>query len=281
MKRLTIGVIAWIGVIGAAEACQPAERVVFAGGDLTEIAYALGAESRIVGVDSTSIHPASATGKAQIGYVRNLSAEGVLSLAPDLVIAAYDAGPPAALTQIEAAGLKVVLAPEGHSAAGVPEKVRFVGGALCLAERAATLADQVAADLKAATDSVAAQPTRPKVLFVLAYQEEAPLVGGAETSADAIIRLAGGVNAASGFSGYKIMSREAIIEAAPDYLLMMASTAGRLGGIGTVLQRPEIALTPAGHAGRGITMDGMTLLGFGIRTPEAVSELGEALHGRN
>ena len=66
---------------------EPApQRVVVAGGSITEIIYALGEQQRIAGVDSTSIFPLAATEKPQIGYVRKINVEGVLSLNPDLLL---------------------------------------------------------------------------------------------------------------------------------------------------------------------------------------------------
>ena len=76
------------------------QRIVSAGGDITEIIYQLGAGDRVIGLDSTSNFPADAAEKAQIGYIRNLAAEGILSLDPDILIAAHDAGPPPAVEQL-------------------------------------------------------------------------------------------------------------------------------------------------------------------------------------
>ena len=46
-----------------------------------------------------------------VGYMRRLSAEPILSLEPDIVLAAADAGPPEALAQLRAAGVEVVEVP--------------------------------------------------------------------------------------------------------------------------------------------------------------------------
>lgn len=256
----------------------PPARVVIAGGDLTEIAFALGAGDRVVGVDQTSTHPAAARDLPQIGYVRRLSAEGVLTLAPDLVLAAADAGPDLALDQLAQAGVRVARAPGADSPAGIADKIRFVGGALDLAAAAEALAARVEADLATLAARIARLPDRPRVLFVLSLDQGAPMVAGTGTAADAMIRLAGGVNAAAGIDGYKPMGPEAVLQAAPQVVLMMTGHADRVGGIAAVLARPDIARTPAGRDGRAVTMEGMLLLGFGPRTPQAVAELARALH---
>jgi iron complex transport system substrate-binding protein len=265
--------------LGAAFAVgRPIERVVIAGGDLTEIAFALGAGDRVVGVDATSTWPPEAGERPDIGYFRRLSAEGVLSLAPDMLLAAPETGPQIALEQIAAAGVEIRTAPDSPGAAGIAPKIRFVGAALGRAEAAGALAARVEADLEEVRGKVAAIHGRPRVLFVLLLRGGAPVVGGEGTEAHEIIRLAGGENAAAGIEGYKPMTREAILAARPDAILMMESRAEAAGGIAEVLARPDIALTPAGRAGRGIVMPGMLLLGFGPRTPEAVARLARALH---
>ncbi len=64
-------------------------RIVSIGGAITEILYALGFEDRVAGVDATSLYPAAALrDKPNVGYMRQLSPEGVLGLNPSLVLAA-------------------------------------------------------------------------------------------------------------------------------------------------------------------------------------------------
>lgn len=70
------------------------------------------------------------------------------------------------------------------------------------------------------------------------------------------------------------MGREAILVARPDVLLLLDSHADMFGGVQAIVSRPEFAMTPAGHA---VVMDGLLLLGFGPRTPQAVAQLVRAL----
>ncbi|MEM9060865.1 MAG: ABC transporter substrate-binding protein [Pseudomonadota bacterium] len=255
-----------------------AKRIVVAGGDLTEIAYALGAGDRIIAVDSTSNYPAEATKKEQIGYVRRLSAEGILALTPDLLLMAHDAGPETAVSQLEGAGVRIAKAPPADTIDAIPAKIRFVGAELGAQSGADALAGDVEAALGDVAERVATLKSSPKVLFVLSLDRGTPLAGGTGTSADQMIQRAGGTNAASGFEGYKPMSREAILEAAPDVILMMEQHAERAGGLDAVLGRPEMKLTPAGQAGNAVAIEGMLLLGFGPRTPQAIAELARAIH---
>ncbi len=275
-----ISALAALALVAATQdtAAESPERVVIAGGDLTEIAFALGAGASIIGVDSTSKVPAAATELPQIGYVRRLSAEGVLSLAPTHVLLADDAGPEVALDQLRAAGVRLSVAPKTDRPEQVAAKIAFVGEALELPARAALLSSQYSARLEAVFAAVARIEARPRVLFILSVKDGAPLAGGQDTSAEAMIEAAGGMNAALGFEGYKTMSSEAVLAAQPDVILMMEEHAERLGGSDKLLGRPDIAQTPAGKTGALIAMEGMLLLGFGPRTPEAIAELARALH---
>ncbi|HET7413989.1 MAG TPA: ABC transporter substrate-binding protein, partial [Pararhizobium sp.] len=115
-------------------------RVVSIGGAVTEIVYALGEEDRLVGVDSTSTYPPAATHLPNIGYMRQLSAEGVLSLRPDLILMEEGAGPPAAVSVIDAAGIPVTHVPTGYDAAAIGRKIRTVADALGKSRKGEALA---------------------------------------------------------------------------------------------------------------------------------------------
>lgn len=254
------------------------QRIVSAGGDLTEIVYALGHGDRLVGADSTSTYPAEARALPQVGYVRRLAAEGVISLAPDLVLAADDAGPAATIELLAEAGVRILTAPETDTVDDVPDKVRFVGEALGDAAGGEALADQIAADVAEIREAVGALTSKPKALFILSVRGGAPLVGGIGTSAHTMIVEAGAENVAAELDGWKPMNSEAIIVAAPEIIIMTSAHSDRLGGLNEVLARADIALTPAGKAGRGVSLDAMMLLGMGPRVAEGIKELARAVH---
>ncbi len=249
------------------------QRIASAGGDITEIIYALGAGDKIIGVDSTSGFPVEVSEKEQIGYVRGLSAEGILAIGPDLLIGADDMGPPNVLESMKSAGLDIAVAPLGTGEDRVPVKIKFVGKTLGLEAQAEQLITTYKSQMQTIAKDRETLNLSHKVLFILSVRDGAPIVGGRMTSANDIIELAGGTNVASDFEGWKPMNAEAIIAAAPDLILMTGAHSDRIGGTDTILKRPDISQTPAGKAGRIETMDAMLLLGFGPRTPTAVSQL--------
>ncbi|MFV0474601.1 MAG: hemin ABC transporter substrate-binding protein [Pikeienuella sp.] len=278
MKRAATLILALAAGLAAPALAEPPARIATAGGALTEIVYALGHEERLVGVDATSIYPEAARALPQIGYFRQLSAEGLLALTPDLLLADPGSGPPAALSLLRDAGLEVVMAPQTATLDQIAAKIGFVGEALEDQAGGEALAADFGARLGAVRDAVARIPDRPRVLFIMTISEGAPLVGGAGTAADAMIGEAGGINAAADIPGYKPMSREALIAAAPDHVVVSSAHAARDGGIEGLAARPDIAATPAGAAGRIGVIDTMLLLGMGPRAPEGVAALARMIH---
>ena len=254
-------------------------RIVVAGGSITEIVYALGAQAHLVAVDSTSQYPEPATMLPGIGYLRALSAEPILAINPTLLLADSDAGPPAVLDQLRAAGTRVMLVPEAKSPEALMEKIRFVAYALDRTGSGERLVKELSDSLAAVNAVLADVERAPPVLFLLSVGRGAPLAAGRNTSAEAVIELAGGRNALTGFDDYKPASTEAIAASGAEFVLVTERTAELLGGVDALLARPELAATPAGRDGNLVVMDGLLLLGFGPRLAEAVGQLAGALHG--
>ena len=264
--------------LAALARAETARRVLVLGGDLAEIVFALGAGDRVVGADDTALWPPEAAALPKVGYLRRLSAEGILSMLPELVIASPYAGPPAVMDQLRAAGLEVVIGPEGESFEVVPAKIAFVGEVLGLRPEASALAARVEAEMARVEAALAGLPERPSVLFLISVANGTPLAAGGGTSADAMIALAHGRNAVTGFQGYKPLSVEAAIGLAPEAVLMPDHAAAAAGGAEAAVAMAGLAATPAARQGRILVMDGLKLLAFGPRTPAAVAELARALH---
>lgn len=256
-------------------------NIVSAGGSITEIIYALGAQDRLVARDTTSTFPQEAQALPNVGYVRALSPEGVLAMKPGLILAEEDAGPPETLELLREANVPLVLIPDVPTSEGIAAKIRAVGDALGVDEPANELAKQVTAQMKAVADRAAEVPEhwRKRVLFVLSLQGGRILAAGHDTEASSVIELAGAVNAMNGFSGYKPVSEEAVIAAAPDIILMMDRRGAGMADDAAVLSLPALAATPAGQEMALIRMDGQYLLGFGPRTAQAVTELADRIYG--
>ncbi|ASM71740.1 MULTISPECIES: heme/hemin ABC transporter substrate-binding protein [Roseobacteraceae] len=253
-------------------------RIVTIGGATTEIVFALGEADRLVARDSTSLHPPAAQDLPDIGYMRALAAEGVLSVQPTLILTEPGAGPPETISVLEAAALPLVVVPAPYSAEGILTKITAIGDALGVPDKAQTLADQVRAELDDVAAQVANDTDAPKrVLFVLSTQGGRIMASGTNTAADGIITLAGGINAIDQFEGYRQLTAEAISTAAPDVVLMMDREGDHSSTAETLFTMPEMSTTPAAQTGALVKMDGLLLLGFGPRTPKAAQALHDVL----
>ncbi len=275
---LAVAPVTRAGTVVGDSSRSTASRVVSVGGSLTEIVYALEATDGLVGTDTSSGYPEAATRLPQVGYQRRLSAEGVLSLNPTLMLATADAGPPAAIAQIRSAGVPVMVVPTARTADGVKEKIRTVARALGREEKGEELTRNLDADLALAREYVAGAGKKPRVLFIYARGQGTMMVSGSGTSADTMIQLAGAENAVSGYENYKPLTAEAVVAASPDVILMLSTGLESLGGVDGLLKAPGVALTPAGKSRRIVAMDGLFLLGFGPRTGKAVLELARRFH---
>lgn len=254
------------------------ERIVAIGGSVTEIVYLLGEEDRLIARDTTSNYPPEASELTDVGYIRGLSPEGVLSVGPDMILSLEGAGPPETIALLKQAGVEFIEIADGSTGESIVAKIRSIGSVLEVEDKAEALAASVSERLQAVERLSQALQDRVRVLFILAVQDGRILAAGADTQAGGIIAMAGGVNVIDAFTGYKQVSDEAVISAQPEAILVMQ----RGGDFGTqrdqLLAHPAIAATPAGKDGRIISMDGMYLLGFGPRTAEAAQDLHHELY---
>jgi iron complex transport system substrate-binding protein len=254
-------------------------KILSIGGDITEILYAIGAENRIVAVDSTSQFPPRALkDKKDVGYLRALSTEGVLSVDASLIIASDRAGPPEVVKALKASPVPYFEIREEFTPAGVAGKVRLVSRVVGLDSAGENLAMQIERDF-AALEKLRGSITKPvRALFVLTVVNGRATVGGAGTSADAMLKLAGAVNAAASVSGFKPLSDEALVELQPDAIVTMRRSNSGAHDIDQLTNMKGMSATPAVANNRTIIMDGLYLLGFGPRTAAAALELMQGLY---
>ena len=252
------------------------DRVVSLGGSVTEIIFALGEGDRLIARDTTSSYPAQAEELTDVGYLRALSPEGVLSVEPDLVIAEEGSGPPEAIAVLEAARIPFVTVPDGYDPEAIRRKIETVADALEVPEKGEALAAQVEAALAQAIETVNGSAEK-RVMFVLSMQGGRIMASGTGTAADGIITLAGAQNAVTEYEGYKPLTDEAALAAAPDVILMMDRGGDHAVDNSDLFSHPGLAATPAAQADAVVRIDGLLLLGFGPRTPEAVRRLSSAL----
>ncbi len=253
-----------------------AQKIVSVNGTVSEILAALGLENNIVGVDVTSTYPASLQKKPKVGHNRNLSAEGILALQPDVVTGLAADLKPELTEQLKAAGVKLVLFTQEYSPNGTKNLIRQVAASFGNKAKGEAMIKQLDADLASAAKKMQASG-KPKVLFIYARGTGTMMVSGEGTPLEKVIQLAGGQNAVNGFKDYKPLTAEALVQADPDVILLFSSGMQSLGGPSGLTSVQGINQTKAGKAKRFITMDGELLTGFGPRLGQAVAELAQKI----
>ncbi|MFT4812707.1 MAG: iron complex transport system substrate-binding protein [Paracoccaceae bacterium] len=278
-RALFTATICLLASLAVAQEKNSYSRIVSIGGSLTEIVYELGAEDLLIAVDTTSGYPESALAKLpNVGYMRTLSAEPILALNPDLVMVSSDAGPLQVLDQLREAGTKVVVIEDLPSVEGIYGKILEVSKLVDRDQQGQFLIETIRADFIDAMNLISQVEDHPRVLFLLSVGSGAPLAAGEATSANTVIKLAGGQNVMSQMNGYKPVSPESIVVGAPDFVLIPQRAFDLFGSIEAVFKLPDLIATPAAQNQNLLVFDGLYLMGFGPRSVKAVLDLAKALH---
>jgi len=258
-KRL-IGTLTALAMTFAASNTLAGERIISAGAAVTELIIALEQQDKLVAVDVTSQLPSDFV-LPKIGYHRQLSAEGLLALGADQLIGSDEMGPDAALAQLKSAGVSVDIVNTKATAAGLLERIDEIAELTDAQPQAAALKVQVKSQLQSLSQQP--QADAKKILFLLIHEGRPANVAGKDTTPNAIIELAGGINpAAEKLTSYKPLSTEAMVEMQPDIILVSGRSYDKLGGADEILKRmPMLAATPAGQNKQFITIDGHALVG--------------------
>lgn len=259
---------------------ETAERIVSLSGTLTELLYDLGFEDQLVGVDVTSTYPPAVNTVPKLGHVNKLNVEALLELRPTLIFVDADRSETPALITLTAAGIKVVAVPSEPTLDNAARAAKVLGKHLQLsAEKVADYAAGIKIDSEVLAETLAgAVGDKPRVLFIYARGAKQLMVAGADTEAAAMIELAGGQNAITSFTDFKPLTPEALVEAAPEVILMFESGLKSLDGKAGLANVPGIGQTPAFKNDRIVAMDGHYLLGFGPRAARAANDLAQALY---
>jgi iron complex transport system substrate-binding protein len=258
-----------------------ATRVVSVSKQINEYLYDIHAESVLVARDLTSIYPERIRSLPSVGYHRGLSAEGIISMRPTMLLTDGNLGPDAVVAQVRKVGIPVVTLAPGQG----PDSAQLLMARLGREFHHERQADSVLAEWRTAmaqalVDSTrwAAEP-RPRVLVMHFGQVVNDYLGMKRgTTADQIVRWAGGVNALDSIGGMVRLTPELIARAAPDVIIATDVGFDRLGGVDRFAALPGLALTPAGKAKRIHRVDESEVMYFGPRTPASLRTITAWLH---
>ncbi|MBV4452660.1 MULTISPECIES: heme/hemin ABC transporter substrate-binding protein [Pseudomonas] len=277
LSTSAIALVASLLVNLGAQASELPQRWVSAGGALSEWVTAMGGETKLVGVDTTSQHPESLKALPSIGYQRQLSAEGILSLRPQVLVGTEEMGPPPVLAQIRNAGVQVEMFSAQPDLQALKDNLQHLGKLLGNGARASELFAGYEQAMEQQKRWVArAQSTQktPGVLLLLGHAGGKPMIAGKDTAADWMLQQAGGLNLAT-HSGYKPFSMESLAGLSPDVLVFAdRALTGEAARAALFKENPILAAMPAAHNGRVFEVDPTLLVGgLGPRLPQSLVEL--------
>ncbi|MEM9990230.1 MAG: ABC transporter substrate-binding protein [Bacteroidota bacterium] len=260
---------------------QASERIISLSGFLTEVLATIGYADQIIGRDVTSTTPADLTNKIpSLGHVSQLNAEAILALQPTTIfVEKAQLAQSEVFEQLEQAGIAIRAINTSQTLDNALKAAQQIGKSLEVkSNRVEKMRRSIVADSLQLAATIAEHDTKPKVLFIYARGAGRLMVSGTGTSAAAIIEKAGGRNAIESFENFKPLTPEALIEAAPDVILMFESGLASLNGKEGLEQITGISQTPAFQNNRIVAMDGHYLTAFGTKAAEAALELARHIH---
>ena len=277
LSASAIALVVGLLVNHAAQASEQPQRWVSAGGALSEWVTALGGESKLVGVDTTSQHPESLKSLPSIGYQRQLSAEGILSLRPQVLVGTEEMGPPPVLAQIRNAGVQVEMFSAQPDLPTLKDNLQHLGkllGSEAKADELFTAYAQALDQQKRWVTKAQSTQKAPGVLLLLGHAGGKPLIAGKDTAADWMLQQAGGRNLAT-HTGYKPFSVESLAGLSPDVLVFAdRALAGEAARSALFKENPILTSTPAAKHGRVLEVDPTLLVGgLGPRLPQSLAAL--------
>jgi iron complex transport system substrate-binding protein len=246
-------------------AAAPARIISLAPG-VTEMIYALGLDSRLVGVTEFCDYPAGARQKPKIGGMANPSLEAVVSARPDIVVMTTNGNPQEIEQRLVSMGIETYVLREGR-VHELPGAIRRMGAALGAGERAEALALRMERALEAYGSGA---PVKGKALFIV--WPEPLLVGGPGTVIDDAMTMLGYENIASDARAeYPKYSLEEVLRRRPDFIFIGSGHQDNMVGLSRKLLK-RLGSTPAVRDGN-VFFVGDGLLRFGPRIIVGIEEI--------
>jgi iron complex transport system substrate-binding protein len=268
----------WILPTGVTSDQVKTTRLITASAAVTELVFALGCGAQIVAVDQSGGQVPEAHGLPQLGYYAQLSAEGLLAQQPTLLLSDARIGPPAVVEQLRAAGIPILSLKSDGSTSAALERIRIVAKLLGKEATGAELVVRNEKLLEETDKLIATGAKTPRVLLLLSPGGGRMMAAGKHTAGDGLIRAVGGTNVCNEFDGYKPLTPESIVAAAPDWIIATAVDATEQEK--KIRAQSALAMTPAVKQGRIITRPIMHLLTFGPHFGTAVLDVAKTIYAQ-
>lgn len=286
VASVTILLIA-IAIVPSKTAAANPERIVCIGQAINEMIYALGAQQNLVGVDLSSTFPPEIKNLPNVGYHRALSAEGILSLKPTLIIHDNNIGPDNVVRQIQELQVPMkTFASKNDSVEGTKALLREMGAFFHKEQKAEELCAKIDRDMAAAQKAMAQYKTRPRVAVIHfgrasnIYLVVGNAGGGDASTAGKMVELAGGQMAIEKRGMQRMTSPEIVAQSNPEVILMTEYGFDRLGSMEAAKTLPGVAETDAAKNGRIYRVPEHQLMYFGPDTGQNIIDLAKVIHGK-
>ncbi len=257
---------------------EQTKRVVCISKQINEYIYALGAEQDLVAVDLSSTYPEQIKKLPNVGYHRALSAEGIISMKPTVVIHDGNIAPVAVIEQVKKVGIPLL---EMHSGRGLDSAkilLREVGAYFHKESVADSVIKKMDADMVSVLNNSnkKGEKSKPRIL-IIHYGRAANiyLAMTKKSTANEIIEWAGGVNAIDSVGGMARTNAEMIAKSAPDIIIATDFGFDKFGSIEKFKEMPGVSLTPAAKNNRIYRIEENEIVYFGPRTPTVVKKVVE------
>lgn len=240
---------------------QAYDRIVAMTPDVADILVALGSQDKVVGKNAFNENPALKSVPV-VGSHRNITAESVLAVKPDLVLGSYMAQPASIYQRLNRLNIKAVNVAPDEDVDTYAKSIEKIGALVGKPHHATRVSRTWRSKMKARPST----GTR----YILSY--DGRIVAGHGTVGDELIRRAGGINAAN-VSGLKPLSREGWLAAKPDVIILADHNKPVVGSVATFSQRPEVAASPAGKNNKVYFWPANDFLRFGLNSPTVLTRL--------
>jgi iron complex transport system substrate-binding protein len=250
-------------------------------GTLAEIVFSLDLGDNVVGRDASTGFPQAADLPLVTPGGHDMNAEAILELDPTVVLTDASVGPPEVQQQLRDAGIPVVFFDDARDLDRIPSQIRAVAGALGVPEAGEALVERTSGEIADALALAPAGADPLRIAFLYTRGGMVQLLAGPGSGADAMIRSIGAVDVGTDIGlerPFTQITSEALIEAAPDVIIMMTKGLESIGGVDGMLELPGVAQTPAGEKLRVVDMADSVLLSFGPRTGRTIEALAHAVY---
>jgi len=258
-------------------------RIVCLSKHLTEMVFALGKGHDIVAVDLSSTYPDSAKLLKTVGYHRALSAEPIISMAPDLVIHSNDVGPENVLPQLKDAGLNIKVFGGANTIDSAKLLLKELGKFFGVEKKADSIISKMDEGITKAKDTIKSMNIHDSLRVMIIHfglrNNNYFVMSGRNGVGDKMLRLAHATPALYDGKGSREMNAEAVAMANPDVIVATDFGFDRMGSMDKfITDVPGVSLTNAGKNKRIVRFEEHDLIYFGPRSGDNILKLVHLLY---